>query len=135
MVDRNFTWLDESKEHSEQDRERAQTLARRWSVIRSQQEGRMFDRQSRDEEGIPDGPYPCEECEACGLGDYHQCEVIQAFHQRERAQREDEDLEIELIEDKLARLGARMMRPYEHWNEDERHMQWMEEGRFGDYSV
>jgi hypothetical protein len=41
---------------------------------------------------------------------------------------------MELIEAELESLGARPMRPYEHHNEDERYMQYMEEGRFGEYS-
>lgn len=32
----------------------------------------------------------------------------------------------DVIEDLLRDLGARMMRPYEHWNEDERYMEYME---------
>lgn len=35
-------------------------------------------------------------------------------------------LEMELIEEQLHSLGARLMRPYEHWNEDERYMEYME---------
>lgn len=34
------------------------------------------------------------------------------------------------LEQVLHTLGARMMRPYEHWNEDERYMQWSEEDRW-----
>jgi hypothetical protein len=30
------------------------------------------------------------------------------------------------IEEMLGELGARMMRPYEHWNEDERMMEYLE---------
>ncbi len=33
---------------------------------------------------------------------------------------------IEVIEELLSDLGTRMMRPYEHWNEDERYMEYME---------
>jgi hypothetical protein len=55
--------------------------------------------------------------------------------ERARAVKEAErKLDIELIEDKLALIGARPMRPYEHWNEDEAYVQYMEEGRFGDHS-
>lgn len=31
-----------------------------------------------------------------------------------------------VIEELLGELGARMMRPYEHWNEDEKYMEYME---------
>ena len=37
----------------------------------------------------------------------------------------------EALEQVLHQLGARMMRPYEHWNEDERLMQYLEEDRWG----
>lgn len=33
---------------------------------------------------------------------------------------------LSVIEELLGELGARMMRPYEHWNEDERYMEYME---------
>lgn len=48
------------------------------------------------------------------------------WEREERERKAERRLEIELIEDKLERLGARMMRPYEHWNEDERYMEYME---------
>ena len=50
----------------------------------------------------------------------------------EKCQREKEaerQLEIEIVEEKLERMGARMMRPYEHWNEDERYMEYQERDR------
>jgi hypothetical protein len=33
---------------------------------------------------------------------------------------------LSVIEELLGELGARMMRPYEHWNEDEKYMEYME---------
>jgi hypothetical protein len=33
---------------------------------------------------------------------------------------------LDVIEELLGELGARMMRPYEHWNEDEKYMEYME---------
>lgn len=42
-------------------------------------------------------------------------------------ERENEPyIRLEVIEELLGELGARMMRPYEHWNEDERYMEYME---------
>ena len=35
-------------------------------------------------------------------------------------------IRMEVIEELLSQLGARMMRPYEHWNEDEKYMEYME---------
>lgn len=50
----------------------------------------------------------------------------QAQQQKAQAAR---DAEIDVIEGMLHALGARMMRPYEHWNEDERYMEWQERDR------
>jgi len=35
-------------------------------------------------------------------------------------------VKLEVIEGLLSALGARMARPYEHWNEDEKYMEYME---------
>ena len=40
---------------------------------------------------------------------------------------------MDVIEELLGELGARMMRPYEHWNEDERYMEYMENRYSDDY--
>ena len=46
----------------------------------------------------------------------------------------DEDYtKLVVIEELLGDLGARMMRPYEHWNEDERYMEYMENRYSEDY--
>lgn len=39
---------------------------------------------------------------------------------------------LQILEDMLGQLGARMMRPYEHWNEDEAYMEYME-NRYTNY--
>lgn len=39
---------------------------------------------------------------------------------------EEDNVKLGVIEELLGDLGARMMRPYEHWNEDERYMEYME---------
>ena len=69
-------------------------------------------------------------CSHCAIvTDLTECESVRD-HNRQMAEREAErDLEIELCEDKLEAIGARMMRPYEHWNEDERFMEWSERER------
>lgn len=41
--------------------------------------------------------------------------------------------ELHEIESRLSQYGARMMRPYEHWNEDEKYMEYMERDRDDDY--
>jgi hypothetical protein len=44
----------------------------------------------------------------------------------ERQKGEAELLKLSSIEAALGRLGVRMMRPYEHWNEDEKWMEYSE---------
>jgi len=43
------------------------------------------------------------------------------------------DAEMNSLLDSLNELGARMMRPYEHWNEDEKLMEYLERDRGYDY--
>lgn len=40
--------------------------------------------------------------------------------------RNESALRLSVIEELLGELGARMARPYEHWNEDEKYMEYME---------
>jgi hypothetical protein len=47
----------------------------------------------------------------------------------EKIRAAQENAEIEVLEEELARLGARLARPYEHWNEDEKLMEYMERDR------
>ena len=51
----------------------------------------------------------------------------------ERQKGEGELLKLSSIEAALGRLGVRMMRPYEHWNEDERFMEYSESRYDDDY--
>lgn len=48
---------------------------------------------------------------------------------RERQVEADREVRVDIIEAMLEKYGARMMRPYEHWNEDERLMEYMERDR------
>lgn len=162
---RNFTWLNDSEEHSDYDKARAAALAARWSDLHYQSEQESFRRQADLEDGRGPRdwePEPCETCggdgffglsgprnrrgELCNLQDWQvgiRCPSpncvdgwdhgpIREAEHLERERRAERDLEIEIVEEKLARVGARMMRPYEHWNEDENYVQYMEEGRFGE---
>lgn len=92
-------------------------LARRWSALHDEIEREGWDRQARRESGedyAPDDDEP-------------------GFAAKVEAQRrmrgELQARELEAIEELLAARGARMMRPYEHWNEDERYMEWSERDR------
>jgi len=52
--------------------------------------------------------------------------AIDDYHAEVNAKARIDHDRIEVIEELLGELGARMMRPYEHWNEDERYMEWSE---------
>ena len=129
MISRSYAWINDAVEHDEHDKARATALARRWSQMKNEEERRMYDRMARIEDGREDREEGCgdeDECTFCSDGDYYNCPQEVAYRARRAAAQAERDLEIELIEDKLAALGARMMRPYEHWNEDERYMEYME---------
>jgi hypothetical protein len=51
------------------------------------------------------------------------------FYQNDKKHGDDTGLRMQVVEELLGELGARMMRPYEHWNEDERYMEWSERDR------
>lgn len=126
---RGFTWIDDNVDHSESDEVRAEALAKRWSQLHHEEEQRSFRRQADYEDGHS-GPEACENCLSClNGGSYEDCEYIKEMLKKQAAIEADRNLEIELVEDKLAAIGARMMRPYEHWNEDERYMEWSERDR------
>lgn len=154
-INRGFTWLDESIEHSDADTARATALAKKWSSLMSQDEDKYFRRLADEDSGYDYDPFEDCECEWCTLANHDcepceqcdnpghecsesccslcstprtltECQSRKEARECEDAKRAEHDLEIELIEDKLQAIGARMMRPYEHWNEDEQYMQYME---------
>jgi hypothetical protein len=160
VINRSYIWIDEVVEHGDLDTARAKALASRWSAIKSQIEEAGFRSQFDAEEGRDYDPFEDCECEYCLRANHDcdcdgpstaedpggscslcatqteltECESQAEWRQSREEARAERDLEIELIEDKLAAIGARMARPYEHFNEDETYMQYMEEGRFGECS-
>ena len=60
-------------------------------------------------------------------------EAVQEMENSFQAEENKLLLEAEVIEEMLQTLGARMMRPYEHWNEEERYMEWAESRYDYDY--
>ena len=126
MISRSYTWNDENATHSEEECARARALATRWSALATAEEERRFRRQAEMEDRWDPGPEPCEECAACERGDLSECEHILQIAKQERELQAERDLEMEIVEEMLTRIGARMMRPYEHWNEDERLMEYLE---------
>ncbi len=122
---RGWTWIDEDNEdnYAEEGTDRTpilDDLARQWSNLHDTEERRGFDRQARFEDGDygPDYDTPEEAAQA----EFEQ-------RQRETLRAARHDAEVRVIEEALARLGARMMRPYEHWNEDEAYMAYAERDR------
>ena len=127
---RGWTWRDEvdiSEEEMEMRRPLLDSLARQWSDLHEQEERARFIRQSRWEDGDYDEPdYDFDSEEEAAAERYR----VEALTKLRNAQH---DAQVQAISDAIHEQGARLMRPYEHWNEDEAYMQYMECDRFGDY--
>lgn len=121
-MSRGWTWIDENAERSDEEYERLSVvndeLARQWSALYDEEEQRRFRRQADAEDGFNDYDFEDEEDE-------------RRHRAQERIATARHDAQLAAIEGMLEENGARMMRPYEHWNEDERYMQYMECDRFG----
>jgi hypothetical protein len=123
-MSRSWTWIDEDAERSEEETGRLtpilNELAAQWSRITAAEEQRGWARQAAIEDGDYDEP------------DFDSDEEAEDFRRQQSKRGELQQLRLEGIEAQLEHFGARIMRPYEHWNEDERYMQYMECDRFGD---
>lgn len=53
-------------------------------------------------------------------------DAYEAAAEEQRNKENENATRLNVIEELLHELGARMMRPYEHWNEEERYMEYME---------
>lgn len=131
MNTRGWKFIDENKEISEEEYERirvrADILARKWSELHNAEEAERFSYSDEDRRERYDAylsPMDEQEYEAT----IYWKEVQDDLTRRAR------ETQYKIIHEELTRLGVRMMRPYEHWNEEERYMQYMEEGRFGHWS-
>lgn len=94
----NFAWFDEDTEHSDVATVRATAIAKKITQLQTEIEQRGFVLAASD-----------------GWNE-NTVDALQA----------ERDLDLELLYAKLEAIGACMMRPYEYWNEDERHMQYMD---------
>lgn len=111
---RSWTWLDETDEKTQEANEAlVKELTQRWNNLNNELESRLFVKQARYEEGYDD----------------FYDEEDPAAETRMRARDRADLLMRDALEQQLHDLGARMMRPYEHWNEDERLMEYMERDR------
>lgn len=121
-----WTWKDDAfkgleDEAMEAEMERREPsvkmIAEELSNLREERERAGFERQAREEDGCFDEPeFDTDEEEA-------------AFRLQQETRNELERARERALEEQLDKLGARMMRPYEHWNEDERLMEYLERDR------
>ena len=115
---RGWTWIDENTERTDEEYERLEPLlndlAAQWSQLHNAEEQRGFRRMAAIEDGDYDEPEPEDEADA------YRMQQLDALRYRQH------EAQMEVIEAALEEHGARMMRPYEHWNEDERYMAYME---------
>lgn len=124
----SWTWLDEesealTEEVMEARRSALDMICQRINAIETQREQTGWARQAAMENpGEYDGPdYDTpEEAE----------QANETWRMLQRIDRETEDATLAALHRELNALGARMMRPYEHWNEDEAYMQYMERDRY-----
>jgi len=118
-MSRGWTYIDDDKLPSEEDQEKQRpfldSLAQQWSALTEAEEQRGFIRQADFEDG--DGYEPETD------------EEVEAIKANELIRRRLHDAQVSAIEQLLFEKGARMMRPYEHWNEDEERMQYLERDR------
>lgn len=123
-----FAGIAEDDIESEMDKrtKRIDALAARLKEIHRTNEQEGWLRQARYEDGYDDrDDYdPCEDLDEEEAKAYLEREAL-----NEKIKAAQEDAEIAVLEEELARLGARMARPYEHWNEDEKLMEYMERDR------
>ncbi len=116
---------------------RCDGLAKWWSQLCTEAEHQQFSRQWAAEEGGYDGDdYPRASWFDLGEEDPEYIAEVAAIEEAQaeqtRRRREAEEMQraqFEFIEASLQDLGARMARPYEHWNEDEALMAYMERDR------
>jgi hypothetical protein len=124
-MSRAWTWLDDVEiDEADMDKRTPllDALARQWSTLHDAEELRGFARQSDMEDGRDEVP------------DYDTAEEAESAQLMEREmsslRARQHDAQLSAITDKMHEYCARMMRPYEHWNEDERYMQYMESDRY-----
>lgn len=116
-----WAWLeDEDISDDEMDRRRPliENVANQLAALRQKRERDGWALQSRIEDGHYDGPDEFDSPEEAHRSSLNQ----KLAAARERA-------EEEALEQELHDLGARMCRPYEHWNEDEAYMAYAERER------
>lgn len=92
-------------------------VADQLASLREEREQRSFHRQAQEEAGESDEP------------EFDTDEEQAAYTLRQETQAALERAHETALEEQLDKLGARMCRPYEHWNEAERLMEYLERDR------
>lgn len=113
-IESDDKWQDEN--YYDEVKDQCDLLAKEWSRIATEMEDVDFRNRFDEEEGYVD--YDFED------------EAEQKYHQAvRRLARKLKQAQLDTIEAELDTLGARLMRPYEHWNEDEAYMEYQERDR------
>lgn len=122
-MSRGWVLMDETQEISEEDYNvlcvKADILAEEWSRLHDEDEQESFLLRADDDGGWINPDY-----------DQDDMLVMIADEQRRRMASEARRAQAQAIDRQLAELGVRMMRPYEHWNEDEALMEYLERDRY-----
>jgi hypothetical protein len=143
---RGWTFIDDDSENppNEEDslaemkreikEEMLNKLASEWNTAHNEIEQESFrDRDDRDNEAdylaeiaSERGDTVSYELEQQGKTK-EECKIaVEEFYAGIDKKKNEKHVRLKVIEELLYTLGARMMRPYEHWNEDERYMEYME---------
>lgn len=141
MITRSWTPIDsdprwEQDGYYEDVAARLDGLMKWWSQLATEAENAQFAREWDDNRYDPgeDAPraawYDLRENDPEFIRDLAEFEAhIAECDVNRRAAEEMKRAQVEFIEAQVYEAGARIMRPYEHWNEDERYMEYAERSR------
>jgi hypothetical protein len=123
-----WTWIDDevSEEQIDSLTPTLNALANEWTAITREIEQEGWTRQAR----IEDGDYDEPDCDEEDCSHRNPCAFCKSITEGKQQREANRDVKLEIIEGLLEKYGARMMRPYEHWNEDERYMEYQERDRY-----
>lgn len=113
----SWTWLDDATEEQTDDELNLAAIERLACEARQ-----LFN-------SIPDPRRAWDGDDGRDEPEFDSAEEAEAFTQRQRKATTDKWGQLEAIEELMAARGARFARPYEHHNEDERAIEWMERDR------
>lgn len=132
MISRGWTMIDDESLYEDGEpldcestryqviKERCDELAQEWSAIETAREERLFSRPDNPWEFDPEEEFIAEMIEE------HGPEWLDSYNKGKEVATEKETLRRAEIEALLRSYGARMMRPHEHYNEEEQYMDYME---------